>query len=69
MFIIIEAMTERINNIKVFVRVRPLNELEAQFDGSTRCLEAIDDRVVRVSNFEGTGPNPNLQFAFDRVFA
>ena len=45
------SMTERINNIKVFVRVRPPNEMESQLEGSARCLEAIDERVVRVSNF------------------
>ena len=31
-------MTEKGNNIKVFVRVRPLNEMEQQIDGTNRCI-------------------------------
>lgn len=62
-------MNERGNNIKVFVRVRPLSELEAQVEGTSRCIEQIDDRALRVTNFEGTGTSPYLNFAFDRVFA
>lgn len=33
---------EKGNNIKVFVRVRPLNEMEEQIDGTNRCIEAKD---------------------------
>ena len=61
-------MTEKGNNIKVFVRVRPLNEMEQQIDGTNRCIEQNDDRIIKVTNFEGTGSNPYLQFTFDRVF-
>jgi kinesin family protein 5 len=62
-------MNERGNNIKVFVRVRPLSELESQVEGNSRCIEQLDDRSLRVTNFEGTASSPYLSFAFDRVFA
>lgn len=61
-------MTEKGNNIKVFVRVRPLSQMEEQMDGTNRCVDTTDDKVVKVTNFEGTGSNPYLQFTFDRVF-
>lgn len=61
-------MLEKSNNIKVFVRVRPLNELEEQMDGTNRCIETNDERIIKVTNFEGTGSNPYLQFGFDRIF-
>jgi hypothetical protein len=35
-------MNERGNNIKVFVRVRPLSELESQVEGTSRCIEQLD---------------------------
>jgi hypothetical protein len=37
-------------------------------DGTNRCVDTNDDKVVKVTNFEGTGSNPYLQFTFDRVF-
>ena len=62
-------MTEKGNNIKVFVRVRPLNEMEQQIDGTNRCIESNhDEKIIKVTNFEGTGSNPVLQFTFDRIF-
>lgn len=61
-------MTEKGNNIKVFVRVRPLSEMEQQMDGTNRCIDQPDEKVIKVTNFEGTGSNPYLQFTFDRIF-
>jgi len=44
-------MSERGNNIKVYVRVRPLSQMEAEVEGTCRCLDTSDDTTIKVTNF------------------